>query len=154
MYLIRGMGPIAHLTLSRHNFLINLSPKFKEMVRLAGLSQKSISAFVNDNAALWLDECGFSSKLYKYLGGFHQPTVRWGEWGPECITVPGNACGIGIESGGNMHNIYGEKGETLCPHNIDTLQQKMLILMIFGELAETIGVLNYDAFQKPEARDE
>jgi len=63
--------------------------------------------------------------------------IRWGEWGPEHITVPGNACGldIGYAPGGPRD------GKTLLPHNVDTLEQASALLEIFLFFADTV-VLN------------
>ncbi len=66
--------------------------------------------------------------------------VNWGEWGPEHITVPGNACGLDID------NRFGtpKDGRILQPHNIDTWGQKQLFLITFCWFAETL-TLNWES---------
>lgn len=66
--------------------------------------------------------------------------VTWGKWGAEHIIVPGNACGLDVNTAGCFNLL---KGMTLLPHNIDSWTQKQLLLIVFTEIAECVLMNNY-----------
>ncbi len=107
----------------------------------------------------WLDGCGFDQifdpnedpmdkwrsknlgekrKLSPEARPLYQPNselrIQWGEWGPEHITVPGDACGLDID------RCYPSPpdGRALLPHNIDSIKQSMLLLVVFTWFAECL----------------
>lgn len=61
--------------------------------------------------------------------------MRWGEWGLENIAVPGNACGLDIsdDPGAPLD------GKLLLPHNVDSLSQKYLLLIVFTWFADCMA---------------
>lgn len=124
-------------------FEIQLWPAWKEAVSRRGLTQDNVQRLIQHSGRQWLDACGYDNKwtndgkedyLYKPESAIR---VRWGEWGPEHITVPGNACGLDIYSGINRP----DDGICLSPHNIDSMQQAFLLLLVFTWFANDI-VLN------------
>jgi len=62
--------------------------------------------------------------------------VAWGEWGPEHISVPGNACGLDLDDG-----IWAPRGgRILLPHNVDSIAQSHLLLAVFLFFADVLVV--------------
>lgn len=109
------------------------------------MNQDAASTAVASLHRQWLDNCGYDT-MYdpdgrdpmadwearslgktrklgpnaRKLYDVHSIRVSWGEWGPEHITVPGNACGLDICYGMGMSRRQG--GKFLAPHNVDNLQ--------------------------------
>lgn len=90
------------------------------------------------------DNCGFDRDKDKPPGPDARPMyepnrdlrVVWGKWGPEHITVPGSACGLGLDEcciGGPFMG-----GAGLTPHNVDSWSQKNLLLLTFLQLASSV----------------
>lgn len=105
-------------------FSIELFPEWKIEVKKVGLSQENIDNVIAKMGKYWLESHGFKGDLYSY----RDIRVSWGEWGPEHISVPGNACGLDIY----MNSPFGPKnGSILSPHNVDSLSQASLLLTIF-----------------------
>ncbi len=152
MYAISGYAPIRSMDLGSHAFCIHLSPLFKEAVAKSGLDQELIDMQIKDNGERWLDCCGYSSKYDPDNCGFdadpklppgpravrsypyNSIRVQWGEWGPNHISVPGNACGLDIGGFG----CWFRGGTVLCPHNIDCWKQKQLLTIVFTEIAASV----------------
>lgn len=153
-YDIQGLRPRmqeGRIDMSGWGFNIVLYPEFKQIVSNSRLDQKDINNAVNNMGRSWLDGCGFDNMYdpdnYGIQTNHNLPpgpnahrlyepnralTVRWGEWGPEHISVPGNACGLDIDremSDGSTH---------LYPHNVDSMHQAMLLLTVFCWFAETL----------------
>lgn len=149
-----------------HGFCIDLSAEWQVLVARSGLTQEMIDRWLNVHRRRWLDVCGFDHlydpdalfEPYEYikemdpeswrkkLGPNARPLydgqraldVRWGRWGPEHISVPGNACGLDIERyDGNFGSAFGS-GTRLLPHNIDSWSQKQLFLITFAEIVELV----------------
>lgn len=127
-------------------FGIELWPAWKEAVARRSLTQEQVNTAVESLGRQWLDGCGFNQIFDPDNCGFerdkakppgpnatpmYEPNlhlrVDWGEWGPEHITVPGNACGLDISRGAG--GPIG--GMCLYPHNVDSMQQAMLLLIVF-----------------------
>lgn len=140
--------------MGRHGFTISLHPKWRELVAGCDLNEQKIHGALDVLGRGWLDECGFAGMFDPDNCGFqadkklppgpnarpmYQPNrdlrVTWGEWGPEHITVPGNACGLDID-----RHSFGSilRGPSLLPHNIDNWKQKQLLLVTFCWIAESI----------------
>ncbi len=154
MYHIENLCPRTDINMGRCGFCVRLYPGFKAAVAKSGLDQQKVNTVIHDMHRVWLDGCGYvmmydpdadpraeweekhtgkkaklgprAHKLY----GEHEIRVSWGEWGPEHITVPGDACGLDIGGG-----LKPPGGECLCPHNVDNLSQVVLLLCVFTEFA-------------------
>jgi len=175
-YLIRHLCPRTDMYVGGHAFQINLHPKWKELVAASDLpntaeGQRRVQQVIETHGREWLDVCGYN-RLYdhtqpmlfdddepravkpgpnaKPLYAVNQIRVTWGAWGPEHISVPGNACGLDI-SRDSVGCVLGRGGVYLSPHNIDCWAQKQLLLLVFTELADHVVVsgLNYEGEIKP-----
>lgn len=89
------------------------------------------------------DNCSFDRDETKPLGPnachLYVPReirISWGEWGPEHITVPGNACGLDVEYGYSFGAPPG--GKVLLPHNVDSIYQASLLIVVFLFFADTL----------------
>ena len=142
-YQITGLCPRTDMDMSAWRFCIKLYPEFRIAVSKSGIDEKKAYSAIENMGRYWLDGCGFNG-IFKY-GGEEKPLykpnqelrISWGEWGPEHITVPGNACGLDIGEG-----IEAPKdGRILLPHNVDSMAQAMLLLIVFTWFAETIDLL-------------
>ena len=139
-YQIISLCPRGDLGLGGWGFCIKLYSGFKVAVLESGIDQKQAYTVVENMGRVWLDGCGFN-KLFDHDDKkefLFKPNrdllISWGEWGPEHITVPGNACGLDIADG----IMCPEDGKILVPHNIDAMRQAMLLLMVFTWFAEAI----------------
>lgn len=156
IYNIKGLCPRTDIDMGRCGFGIDLHPSWKEAVAACDwLGQPQVNEGIKNMHRAWLDGCGFNSIYDPDNSGFdrdknkkpgpnarplydvHSIHVRWGEWGPEHITVPGNACGLDIDRG--FGGFLG--GMSLVPHNVDSIAQAHLLLVVFTFFAETL-VLN------------
>ena len=124
-------------------FSIRLFPGFKEDVKDSEFTSENIRNAIKNMGRQWLDSCGFDN-LSEYDGKkefLYKPEmdlrISWGEWGPEHISVPGDACGLDIGSG--IGSPPG--GRALHPHNIDSMRQTMLILAVFTWIAEMVQMV-------------
>ena len=121
-------------------------------------TQETINALIKNCHRAWLDGCGYNAmfdpdesamdRWEKEKAGkkvtlgpraaplydIHSVRVSWGEWGPEHITVPGDACGLDIDRGFG----YSPDGVALHPHNIDNMSQQILLLTIFTTIADYV----------------
>lgn len=158
LYNIKGLCPRREM--SGAGFCIQLWPEWKREVTLLGWTQKGIDQVITKLGRTWLDgcgydqifdidNCGFDMDKSKPPGPNARPMydprtdirVTWGEWGPEHITVPGNACGLDICTG------FGAPrgGVVLAPHNVDTIKQAHLLLVVFTWFANLIVAQIEDA---------
>lgn len=163
IYHIDGLCPRTDIDMGRAGFCIHLHPLWREAVLGCPiLNQESVNTAIKNMYRPWLDGCGYDaifdpdrdpldvwrnekfgekikySKNARPLYGEHSIRVQWGEWGPEHINVPGNACGLDIE-----RSFCGgfKDGKSFVPHNVDTINQAHLILVIFTFFAGTL-ILN------------
>lgn len=156
-YSIAGFCPI--IGMGQSGFMVKLYPGFKTLVsNYKELDQKSADTALKHNGRDWLDACGFDElydpdeTLDERLGFKEKrkpgPNARklylpetslrvsWGEWGPEHIDVPGNACGLDLDKGISAPH----DGRALMPHNVDTPSQATLLLIIFTWFAESLSL--------------
>ncbi len=157
-YSIFGLCPRGDLPMGRHGFGIKLFPGFQNMVAAYDLDQEKVNTVLGKLGRGWLDSCGYDmffdpdncgcSKDEKLpLGPDARPSyvpnqdlrVSWGEWGPEHITVPGDACGLDLDTGfGSPRD-----GRLLSPHNVDNWSQVQLLLITFCWFADAL-TLNWE----------
>lgn len=139
MYLIRGLLPRRQL--GGHGFEIELLACGPAMVAASGITQQMVDAKINQDGNEWLDSCGYdrlcSADGKRLHEARHALRVQWGTWGPEHISVPGNACGLDID------NCFGrfEGSRVLTPHNVDCQRQQLILLIVFTTLADDVAVL-------------
>lgn len=139
-------------------FNIRLFPAWKDAIASRGLTQELANNAIESMGRLWLDSHGYDKMYDPDASGWDQerkgykpgPNARkmyeprtalrmkWGEWGPEHLTVPGNACGLDIDTGICLGVIRPKGGVLLTPHNVDCLQQASLLLTIFLFFANTL----------------
>lgn len=140
MYLIRNL--CHHDVMGGHGFVVDLSREWRELVEFSRMTQEMVNNCIVNCGRQWLDAAGYTDTTDHGEGSrpLYDPQfclqVRWGEWGPEHITIPGNACGLDID----RQSPWGmfDDGQVLLPHNVDFLQQKYLLLIIFTNIAELV----------------
>lgn len=131
MYKITGWFPNAKQQLGGCGFCIILTPKWKEAVINSSLTQEKIDNLIANLGKPLLEGHGRSC----YLDSPNSVLkISWGEWGVEHISVPGNACGLDIDSGFSLGCKNGER--CLLPHNVDSIGQASMILALFLKIAE------------------
>lgn len=157
-YSIAGLCPVRGMGAS--GFMVRLYPEFKTLVsNYKELDQTGANNVLKHQGRDWLDVCDFDGmydpdesfaerhfpgekerKLGPNARKLYLPEtslrVSWGEWGPEHIDVPGNGCGLDLDKG--LHAPHG--GRSLLPHNVDSPQQAMLLLIIFTWFADTLSL--------------
>lgn len=148
LYHVQGWCPTPGM--STAGFQVLLFPAWKEAVERRSLTQENVCGGLNNMGREWLDShgfdaifdpdnCGFEADKNQPPGPNARPMYRpnmnlrvtWGDWGPEHITVPGNACGLDLDKGS-------QGGMTLLPHNVDTIRQASLLLTVFLWFADTL----------------
>ena len=154
-YDIVGLCPRTDIDMGRHGFCVKLYPEWLELVANRKLTQENANMALTSLGRIWLDACGFNQifdpdncgherdgekppgpnaqQMYKPNQDLR---VSWGEWGPEHITVPGNACGLDLSQ--DLGAPPG--GRTLAPHNVDNLYQKLLLLVVFTWFADDLAL--------------
>ncbi len=158
-YAIQHLCHRTDISMGAHGFAIDLHPSTCDAVKASGLDQQKIEVWLERMGRTWLDAAGFDAIFDPDNCGawadkaqppgpeahpMYRPNfdlgVSWGEWGPEHISVPGNACGLDIErrAFGCMYS----KGAQLVPHNVDSLTQKYLLLIVFTEIVNCIHYSN------------
>ncbi|GAL83446.1 hypothetical protein MYP_673 [Sporocytophaga myxococcoides] len=111
-------------------FSIELFPDWKDAISKSGITQENIDNAFEKLGPKLLEDHGFKHSMDRLK-------VYWGEWGPEHIYVPGNACGLDI----TKSSPFGPRGGALLsPHNVDSLRQASLILSIFLWIANCLVV--------------
>lgn len=158
LYHIQGLLPRRDLPMGGYGFCIQLFPALKQAVKSSGLTQDHIDRIIDVCHRAWLDGCGYD-KMYDpdvsprdkweaknigkkltfgpnahHLYDRHSIRIGWGEWGPEHITVPGDACGLDIVTG----CMSPPDGMMLAPHNIDNPRQVILLLVIFTKIIDVL----------------
>lgn len=131
MYKIKGwFPPDKEQTMGGWGFSIVLTERWKEAVAKSSINQESIDNLIRNLGDQILMGHGRNYCVGKPT---HHLRIKWGEWGPEHISVPGNACGLDIDYSG-----FGiEKGEVcLYPHNVDHITQASMILCLFLKIAD------------------
>lgn len=114
-------------------FFIVLTDKFRKAVEKSKLTQENMDALVMNLGNSILSGHGYPEVDKNML--LCNLRVKWGEYGPEHISVPGSACGLDVDT----HFVGQLPGEVaLMPHNIDTIKQASMLLSIFIYIAEVI----------------
>lgn len=151
-YHIQGLCPTGQT--SGAGFHIQLWPEWKGLVVESGIGQANCDNAIESMGRTWLDGCGFDA-MYdpdqspddrwkkKKMGPNARPLydprtslrVKWGEWGAEHIDVPGNACGLDVDDHALSRP---ENGIVLLPHNVDSIKQAHLLLVIFTFFADCL----------------
>lgn len=128
-YCIAGLCHRDDVDMGWHGFIIHLHPRMKELVAASGIDQGNANTAIETMGRGWLDASGYGCLSDgRPLYNPRDVRVKWGEYGAEHITVPGNACGLDIgRACGNPL-----RGQSLLPHNVDSLQQKYLLLIVFS----------------------
>jgi hypothetical protein len=136
LYHIAGLCPRTDIDMGRCGFAVKLYPAWKDAVAAYPLSQQHADNAVRSMGRAWLAGCGFDLELYAAsdVELRHSVHIKWGEWGPEHITVPGNACGLDLDDG--IGKPAG--GKILQPHNVDSIQQAHLLLVVFTFFADCL----------------
>ena len=154
-YEIDGLCPRTDLAMGAHGFLIKLYPGFRDLVSSSDITQERAFNAVGSLGRMWLDSCHYdgmfdpdncghgadkskppgpnAKKLYEPNRDLR---VDWGQWGLEHITVPGNSCGLDLDT-----HAFGSPidGAILVPHNIDSVWQKLLLLVVFTWFANVVS---------------
>lgn len=128
LYHVVGMQP--RLDMSGFGFCIKIYKEMRDAVRESGLKQQHIERWIDTMHPELLRAHGYPTDGIAR----HYLRITWGEWGPEHITVPGNACGLDIDRG-----LYAPSGgRVLLPHNVDCMKQSHLMLCIFTGLMDIL----------------
>jgi hypothetical protein len=150
LYQVQMMAP--RLDMQQCPVQVNLWPEWKDAVARYDINQEKANRVIESLHRPWLDGCGWN-RMYdpdnagcyrdetmplgpnaRKVYGPHDIRITWGEWGPEHITVPGNACGLDLS-----HSIgSAPRGMSLLPHNVDTMRQAYLLLVIFTWFGDAI----------------
>ncbi len=149
LYNIGQLNPRGEM--SGCGFSIELWPLWKKEIKRHKLTEEHAYNVIKNKGRMLLDGCGydadfeFDGKTKKLYEPDTALQINWGEWGPEHISVPGNACGLDIDVGG----IGSPKdGATLDPHNIDNIRQVYLLLAVFLEFANYLsGQIKYEEYK-------
>lgn len=131
MYRLQGWFP----QITNSGFSIILSKEWKNAVSNSKINQEKIDKLIDNIGNDILQGHGINN-VEKHLIKYYI-NVKWGEYGPEHINVPGNACGLDIDidkscANCNLNEI------SLVPHNVDSLNQASMILTIFVKIAEIL----------------
>ena len=126
LYDIQGLAPQRRM--SGAGFQVALFPAWRDAVEQSEIAQENADYLIANCGAAWLEGCGFDwckESPSSYL------RIAWGEWGPEHISVPGNACGLDLDNG----ICAPHDGMVLLPHNVDHMRQAHLLLVMFLSIA-------------------
>ena len=142
MYRLLSWFPQQHNGCAGASFGIALTPEWLDAVNKSKLNQSAVNQLIDSIGNDILRGHGFDPVDEEEI--HFRIRVGWGDWGPEHITVPGNACGLDI-----VHSpVGGFPGEIhLLPHNVDSLAQASMILTVFVKIAE---ILEYECLERNE----
>lgn len=151
LYHIQGWTPSPGMSCA--GFSVLLFPEWKVAIVDLRLTQESVNSIIERIGRSLLDDHGYDGMFDPDNCGYDAdqnakpgPNARkmytpgsdlrvmWGEWGPEHITVPGNACGLDLNDGISAP----PDGRALSPHNVDTIYQASLLLTIFLHFANSL----------------
>ena len=120
---------------SSHSFSICLPYDVNEIVsnwmKYNNKSYDDVYKSMNERLRLrWKDM--MLTAGYDNMDVYNEYSIRFtfGKSGIENLTVPGNSCGLDIDSSGNR----------LISHNVDSLRQKMLLIVVYSDL---MSIVNY-----------
>lgn len=138
-----------------YGFSIHLSPQFREAVSKSEIDQEKANHVIEVYGNEWASKCGMLHYYDPENSGMDRDNRRipskeikasnlirisWGEWGPEHLSVPGNACGLDIDRD-TCFCVY-RGGMLLVPHNIDHWGQVNLLLIVFTWFAHSLTLLS------------
>ena len=127
LYHIIGMQP--RRDMGGFGFCVKLFPSLPAAVEASGMRQQHATQWIKSFGTSLLEAHGFDADFAElYL------RVTWGKWGPEHITIPGNACGLDLDDG----PFKPPGGRMLSPHNVDSVRQSHLLLCIFTGLMDLL----------------
>lgn len=147
MYSISGLCPRTDISMGHHGFCVSLHPEFRNCVNRSLIDQVGVDRVIKDNEADWLKACGYGVEIHRFC-----LRAKWGEWGPEHISVPGNACGLDIDR--SAFGCVFRDGVNLLPHNIDCWPQKQLILIMFTTFADLVLWMGHEDLQSSKKSDQ
>lgn len=137
LYHITNICPRTDIAMGRCGFTIHLFESWREAVKVSQLDQEKVDLLIHNMHRQWLDGCGFEKTVKRGpeypVYSEHSIRVTWGEWGPEHITVPGDACGLDLDRG-----LFSRESRRLSPHNVDRLNQVVLLLVVFTTIADCV----------------
>lgn len=131
MYKLQGWCPSQQMGGAGFNIILN--EKWKEAVSNSAINQDRINNLV-DNLGNHILQGHGRDAVEEHLIKC-RIRVKWGDWGPEHITVPGNACGLDIDKSWISS---GSEEVALTPHNIDSVYQASMLLTVFVKIAEIL----------------
>ena len=131
MYRLNGWFPNGNM--GGAGFCIILTQKWKKAVSNSNINQEKVNNLIQNVGNKILEAHG-RKEVEPHMLPYYL-NVKWGEWEPEHITVPGNACGLDIDT----HCVGCYPGEVaFTPHNVDSVFQASMILTLFVYLAEVL----------------
>lgn len=110
-------------------FTVALFPEWKSYVQKSKVTQEDIDRVIAECNPAWQEGVGMDPEVNNPI------RITWGEWGPEHISVPGNACGLDIDMDAIGSPIG---GACLVPHNVDSLKQASLLLSAFLRISNML----------------
>lgn len=127
LYDIVGLIPRnEEMAMNQYAFGIRLFPEWRGLVAKYDCDQDKVDYWCRKTMGPEiLKSCGFS---------YGDIRIRWGEWGPENISVPGNACGLDLWD--DACSPAG--GKELLSHNVDTMHQAYCLLCVFTWFASAM----------------
>lgn len=131
MYRLQGWCPNGEM--GGAGFGIILTPKWKEAVAQSEINQEKVDNLIR-NLGNYILKGHRRERVEEHMLPCYLRVV-WGEWGPEHIMVPGNACGLDIDTrcpGCRPDEV------ALTPHNVDSVFQSSMILTLFTKIAEIL----------------
>ena len=131
MYRLKSWFPDGKMGGSGFNII--LTPKWKEAVAKSEINQEGVDNIILNLGNDILKGHGRATVDKHML--FCSLRISWGEWGPEHITVPGNACGLDIDT--RCPGCLPDE-VPLTPHNVDSISQASMLLTIFIRIAEIL----------------
>lgn len=136
MYLIRNYAESETDFASKHDFIIEIYPFWKELVQKSQITNDMVQYKTRLKMNHWLKSCGYI-KFKKNMAA--NVIVEWGEWGIHNISIP-YGCNLNITPEYTNNFIVGST--ILMSSNVNCWEQKQLILSVFCEIAEDIIVLS------------
>lgn len=131
MYKLQRWFP--HPQMGGAGFNIILNKEWKDAVSQSAITQEGIDNMI-DNLGNFILQGHGRDAMEEHMVKC-RIRVKWGEWGPEHITVPGNACGLDID---RSCVGCGSEEVALTPHNVDSINQASMLLTIFVKIAEIL----------------
>lgn len=136
MYKIKSWMPDRTLQSNGASFGIVLTPDWKAAVAKSKIDQETVDTMIRRIGSAVLEGHGMAPEL--------DLRMIWGEWGPEYIRAPGNACELHLDQ--QPIGILPGEAQLVC-HNVDSLVQASILLTLFLRIAE---ILEYENTEYPK----